>query len=51
MLEYIFFARCIVSMSAFVGAAYVAAKGKDGWGWLIFAGLISLPNVSGEFLK
>lgn len=38
-------ARCAVSAVVFVGAAYVASKGQDGWGWLIFAGLLSLPTL------
>ena len=26
--------------AAFIGAAYLAAKGMDGWSWLIFAGIL-----------
>ena len=30
------------SIICFVGAVIVASAGHDGWGWLIFAGLMAL---------
>ena len=30
---------CAIPISAFVGAAFLAYHGKEGWGWLIFAGI------------
>jgi hypothetical protein len=32
--------RKVVAGLCFIGAAYVAHSGNDGWGWLIFAGII-----------
>lgn len=29
-----------IAAAAFVGAAFLAYYGKDGWGWLIFAGIL-----------
>lgn len=44
--EFKWAARCVVAAVAFLGAAYVGAKGGDGWGWLIFAGVLALPLYS-----
>lgn len=30
----------VPAMICFVGASFVAAAGHDGWGWLIFVGLL-----------
>ncbi|MBW2636965.1 MAG: hypothetical protein JRC86_05500 [Deltaproteobacteria bacterium] len=32
--------RCFASAVALGGAAFLAYHGKEGWGWLIFAGII-----------
>jgi len=32
--------RLVISAICFAGAAYVAQKGVDGWGWLILAGVL-----------
>ena len=32
--------RHVASAAAFLGAAFLAYHGKDGWGWLIVAGVI-----------
>lgn len=34
--------KYLVSAVAFAGAALVAYRGNDGWGWLIFAGILPL---------
>ena len=37
------------AMTCFAGATFLAYHGKDGWGWLIFAGImIGFATVSGE---
>lgn len=33
-------AVCAIPVSCFVGAVILALNNKEGWGWLIFAGLI-----------
>lgn len=32
--------KYIAGAVAFAGAAFLAYHGKEGWGWLIFAGLL-----------
>lgn len=32
--------RQIPSMLAIAGAVYLAAQGKDGWGWLLFIAVV-----------
>ncbi len=32
--------RYIAAAAAFIGAAVLAYAGKEGWGWLIFAGIM-----------
>lgn len=32
----------MISVICFISAAYVAANGNEGWGWLIFAGIMAL---------
>lgn len=32
--------KWIAVAAAFVGAAFLAYYGKEGWGWLIFAGIM-----------
>lgn len=39
-------ARCAVSAIAFGAAAFLAYHGKEGWGWLIFAGIMAIPTVT-----
>ena len=34
--------KAAVAITAFAGAAVLAYYGKDGWGWLIFAGILAL---------
>lgn len=34
-------ARNVIPVTCFAGAAAVACTGNDGWGWLIFAGIIT----------
>ena len=46
LIEFAFISRCIVSICCFGCAAYVASTGNDGWGWLIFAGILSIPSIS-----
>jgi hypothetical protein len=40
----------IASAVAFGGATFLAYHGKDGWGWLIFAGIIAAGAAS-DFTK
>ena len=39
-LFYVAIARSLVSLSCVIGAAIVAAKGKEGWGWFLFAAIM-----------
>lgn len=43
-------ARAILALACVIGAAIVAKEGNEGWGWLIFAGIVlggmSLGNSS-----
>lgn len=34
--------KYLASAVAFAGATFLAYHGKEGWGWLIFAGIIIL---------
>jgi uncharacterized membrane protein HdeD (DUF308 family) len=34
----------IASAVAFAGAAFLAYYDKEGWGWLIFAGILGLAS-------
>ena len=37
----------IAGAVAFGGAAFLIFAGKDGWGWLIFAGIIAVMAAEG----
>lgn len=37
---------CLVSLSFLAGGIYLAVLGIQGWGWLIFGGIISVPSAS-----
>jgi hypothetical protein len=34
------------SIACFVGAAFVAYRGNEGWGWLIFVGFLVCPLMN-----
>ena len=34
----------MIAIICFIGAAVVASTGNDGWGWLIFAGIMVAPQ-------
>lgn len=36
--------RGIAAAAAFIGAAFLAYYDKDGWGWLVFAGILAVGS-------
>jgi uncharacterized membrane protein HdeD (DUF308 family) len=38
-------ARGLAAITALCGAVYLASNGNDGWGWMIFVGLL-LGDIS-----
>lgn len=34
----------IAAAVAFAGAAFLAYYGKEGWGWLVFAGILAVGS-------
>jgi hypothetical protein len=40
---------CLVPISCFVSSAFLAYHNKEGWGWLIFAGLLIMSGISFKF--
>lgn len=36
----------LASATAFAGATFLAYHGKEGWGWLIFAGILAAGAAS-----
>lgn len=49
MFWWAFMARCAVAAVCFVSAAGLIYGGvEEGWGWLIFAGILAVPSVSNE---
>lgn len=45
------FAIGVASAVAFVGATFLAYHGKEGWGWLIFAGVLAAGAASDAIVK
>jgi uncharacterized membrane protein HdeD (DUF308 family) len=48
MITVIFIASYIMRGTCFAGAAWLAYHGKDGWGWLIFAGIVTGLSVDNK---
>jgi carbon starvation protein CstA len=46
VVAFAFFMRMLAVIAAIVCAAWLAYKGKDGWGWLIFAAILMIPSVT-----
>lgn len=40
---------CLMPISCFVGATFLAYHKKEGWGWLIFAGVLIATSISFKF--
>lgn len=40
---------CMVPLSCFVGATILALKKREGWGWLIFVGLLVSSGLHFEW--
>lgn len=40
---------CLVPISCFISSAFLAYHKKEGWGWLIFAGLLIMSGISFKF--
>lgn len=36
---------CAIPISCFIGAAFLAYKKREGWGWLIFAGVLVADSI------
>lgn len=47
MLTALVILRGIAATAAIVGATFLAYHGKEGWGWLVFVGLV-LGCVTGD---
>lgn len=38
----------LTSMICALGAVYVASRGQDGWGWMLFVAVILATTIKGE---
>lgn len=36
---------CMIPLSCFIGATVLAYKKREGWGWLIFAGILIADSI------
>lgn len=45
----IMFFMCAMPISCFISAAFLAYHKKEGWGWLIFAGLMIASGIKISF--